>query len=119
MKNATPTDLLQIADEDSFPVLSEDDKQVESTEELGEAPIQRTSSNKKRGHPSLVNRQDFIGIKSLIDELKNSRETHDHRFGLGEGVPKRLKDRQGQHEIAQGTLVNHQHRPNLKGSYRS
>jgi len=99
MKNSTLTDLFQIVNENSLSILSKDDKEIKGAEELREIAIHRTSSNKKRCHSFPINRQDFIGIESLIHQLKNSWKTHQDRFGLWKGHSEGFEGGQGEDEI--------------------
>src|SRR4030067_2586036 len=108
MKDEALTDLLQIANESPFPVFSKDHQKIKGAEELRKRPIKRTSPKEERGHASLIDRQNFIGMESLINQFKNPRKTHDDQLCFWEGISKGLKGGQGQDEIPQGPLVNHQ-----------
>ena len=118
MKDEALTDLLQIADESPLPVFSKDHQKVEGAEELRKRPVKRTSPNEEGGHASLIDRQNFIGIESLIDQSKNSRETHEDQLCFWEGISKSLKGGQGQDEIPQSPLVTHQDRSDIVGHRR-
>src|SRR4030043_179796 len=118
MKDEALTGLLQIANESPFPVFSKDHQKVKGAEELRKRPIKRTSPNEKRGHASLIDRQNFIGIESLIDQFKNSRETHEDQLCFWEGISKGLNSGQGQDEIPQSSLVNHQDRSDFVSLHR-
>ena len=74
--------------------------------ELGESGIQRPLSNKKRGHPFLIDGEDFLGIESLFHQLQNSRISHHDRFGMRKGLTNGFKSRQSENKIAQGALMN-------------
>ena len=65
VKNSTLANPSQIPDDCSLPIFSKHNDETEFLKELGESGIQKPLSNKKRGHPLLIDGEDFIGVESL------------------------------------------------------
>src|SRR5208337_884012 len=108
VKNSSLTNPSQIFDEWSFPISSKDGDEIKPLKKLGERGIQRPFPNEERGHSSLIDGEDLVGVESLFGQLQNSRISHHDRFGLWKGLSHGLKGGQGQNKVAQRTLMNYQ-----------
>jgi hypothetical protein len=66
VKNMSMTNPFKISDDRSLFIPSKNDNEIELAKELRKGRIQRPSTHKERGHPSLVDGEDSFGVESLI-----------------------------------------------------
>ena len=110
MEDPSFTGAPQVPYEVSLPILCKDHDELKTHEELGKVWIEDPVSDKEGGHSFLINRKHFFRIEAVLDKLQDPRVAHKNGLGAREGFPEDFEGGQGKNKIAQGTLVNHQHR---------
>lgn len=112
VEDPSSRDTSKILHERPISILCDQSQKIELAKEPRKRKVKRSSMDEERGHPSLVNGQDPLGVETSIHQFKNPWVTHDHQLRPGKCLSKAFQGRQAEDEITQRALVDHQYRFN-------
>ena len=94
MENLPRTGAFQVPNQIPLPILSKNDDQVKGFKEPGELGVEGALSNKKGGHPLLIDREDFLAIETVLDQFEDPRIAHKNGSNTGERPSENIERRQ-------------------------